>query len=267
MKVAYVGIDILYPALASLFETGCEIIRIHTCRTDNVTEFNTKTVAFAREHDIPLQMDKVTMDDLYDLLANGCEFVLVGGYYYKIPIIEELPIVNIHPALLPYGRGAWPSPVTILKGLKESGITFHQMTEAMDQGDILLQKKIPVYPEDDLITLTERIHGCIPNMVKKLVSDFDRLWENAHPQEGYAEYWAMPDEKDWTIKSDMSFAEADLILRAFMGYECIYIDEKTGMKTEFIGARAHKGIPGENSVRTTWPITDGYITCERTRLL
>ena len=42
MKAAYVGIDLLYPALPALADTGCEILRVFTCETDNVTEFNTQ---------------------------------------------------------------------------------------------------------------------------------------------------------------------------------------------------------------------------------
>ena len=91
MKAAYIGIDILYPALTSLYDTGCEILKIFTCKTDNVTEFNTQTTAFAGEHSIPLQTDRIKREDLYKLHEMGCDFVLVGGYYHIIPVIEEMP--------------------------------------------------------------------------------------------------------------------------------------------------------------------------------
>ena len=267
MKVAYVGIDILYPVLENLYACGCEIIKVFTCRTDNVTEFNTKTVGFAREHGIPVKMDRMTADDLREMAALGCRFVMVGGYYYRIPVIDDIPIVNTHPALLPKGRGAWPMPVTILKGLGESGVTLHRMVEAMDEGDIILQKSVPVYPEDDLVTLTERLWSVIPALVGELVGDFDNLWYGAYPQGDDAEYWDMPTEENYTVRSDMSFEEADLILRAFMGYECIYKDSTKGVKLEFIEAVAHRGTPDDREVPAYWPIRDGYITCERIRNL
>ena len=266
MKVAYVGIDILYPVLTSLYDTDAEIIKVYTCETDNITEFNTQTIAFAKAHNIPLQTKRITADDLRELVSLGCKFVLFGGYYYRIPVIDELPIVNTHPALLPFGRGAWPMPLTILKGLTESGVTMHRMVMALDEGDIILQEKIPVYPEtDDLIILTKRQWSVIPEMVKKLVSDFDNLWENAYPQEGNAEYWPMPLEKDYTVTSDMSFPQADLILRSFYSYECIYEDKNEGTRLEFIEAKAHKGTPSDQQTEKIWPIKDGYITCERIR--
>ncbi len=269
MKAACVGIDILHPVLTSLYDTGCEIMKVFTCNTDNVTEFNVKTVSFAKEHDIPLQYDRITKDDLYDLVAGGCDFVLVGGYYYVIPVIEELRIVNTHPAYLPIGRGAWPMPLTILKGLTESGITMHRMTKGLDEGEIILRERIPVYPEKDtLLTLTERQNALIPGMVKSLVSDFDNLWDNATKQdESIAEYWEMPREEDYTVRDTCTFQQADLILRAFYSYECYYIDTNTGQKYELIGARAHKGqapAPGDEKI---FLIKGGYISSPQARYI
>lgn len=267
MKAAFVGIDILHPVLTSLYETGCEIMKIFSCRTDNVTEFNTKTVSFAKEHDIPLQLDRITQDDLFDLVAMGCDFVLVGGYYYVIPVIEELRIVNTHPAFLPIGRGAWPMPLTILKGLTESGITMHRMTRGLDEGAIILQEKIPVYPkEDTLITLTRRQNQMIPAMVRRLVSDFDNLWDNAIPQdESIAEYWEMPGESDYTVTDHMTYDRADLILRAFKGYECFYVDSEDNSRYEIIDGVAYKSEDMSGVPSSALKIHDGYILCERIR--
>lgn len=267
MKAAYIGIDILYPVLTSLFDTGCEIVKIFTCRTDNVTEFNTKTVEFAKGHDIPLQMERIRKEDLYALVDMGCDFVLVGGYYHVVPVIPELRIVNTHPAYLPCGRGAWPMPVTILKGLKESGVTMHRMVQALDEGDIILQEKIPVYPEtDDLVTLTKRLWSVIPGMVSRLVSDFDNLWNSAYPQTGAAEYWEMPTEEDYTITDEYSFEKADLILRAFFSYECFYIDTRSNEKFELIGATAHRNsVKRPDDGTGVFEIEGGFVTCDRVR--
>ena len=270
MKTAYVGIDILYPVLTSLYDTGCEIVRIFTCKTDNVTEFNTQTIAFAKAHDIPLQIERITEDDLYDLEDAGCRFLLAGGYYHRIPVTGTLPIVNTHPALLPLGRGAWPMPLTILKHLKESGVTMHRMEAELDTGDIILQERVPVYEDDDLKTLTARQNSLIPDMVKRLVSDFDRLWAAAVPQGDGAEYWEMPTERDWTVTSDMGFDEADLILRAFYGYECVYLDTKSGEKYEIIDGRAHRNAPEDTASGVSeerFPFGGGYITYGRCRRL
>ena len=265
MKVAYVGIDILLPALTNLYDTGVEIAKVITCKTDNYTEFNTQTIEFAKEHNIPVVVKKITKQDLYELVEMGCEFMLVAGYIYRIPVIPELKIVNTHPAILPIGRGAWPMPLTILKGLNESGVTMHQMEETLDTGKIIIQKKCPVYPnEDDLKTLSERQCGLIPDMIKELVSNFDKLWENAQPQ-GEGEYWEMPTVDQYTVTSEMTFAEADLILRAFKGYECFYIDTKAKKKYELIDGVAFKSEETMDNQSSNLKLKDGYIMCDRVK--
>ena len=79
MKAAYVGIDLLAAALPALESTGCEILRIFTCETDNVTEFNTQVCAFARSRGLPLQKTRMTAADLAALRDEGCELLLCGG--------------------------------------------------------------------------------------------------------------------------------------------------------------------------------------------
>ena len=43
----------------------------------------------------------------------------------------------------------------------------------------------------------------------------------ARPQ-GEGEYWPCPEESNYPVTPDMDVSEADRILRAFYGYECIY---------------------------------------------
>ncbi len=79
-------------------------------------------------------------------------------------IIEEYhdKIINLHPALLPKfgGVGMWGHFVheAVLKaGEKESGCTIHLVNGECDGGKILIQKKVPVLPDDTPETLYARI--------------------------------------------------------------------------------------------------------------
>ena len=88
MKAAYVGIDFLYPALPALAEI-CEILKIFTCRTDNVTEFNTQVTAYARDHGVPLQTERVRLSDLEDLAAGR-------GLLHRVGEEDRLPLIQRH---------------------------------------------------------------------------------------------------------------------------------------------------------------------------
>lgn len=227
MRIAYVGIDLLYPALPALFEAGCDICEIFTCETDNVTEFNRQIDRFAKQNGIPLTIGKIKREDLCRLKRKGCSLVVCGGYYHRIPVDDTLLMVNIHPSPLPIGRGAWPMPVTILRGLKKSGVSIHKMTEDFDKGDILLQREISIAPNETLQTMVAKQQQLLPEMMQELVENFSSLYQNALAQ-GEGEYWACPSESDYPILPQMEAAEADLILRAFYGYECIYrADDKS----------------------------------------
>ena len=119
MKIAYIGIDLFFSALKALSDNGCEIYKIFTCKTDNITEFNTDIIRYAKEYNIPYTLDKITQEDINMLVKDGVECIICGGYYYRIPIVEGIAMLNIHPTALPVGRGLWPMPIMIMEGYKK----------------------------------------------------------------------------------------------------------------------------------------------------
>ena len=219
MKIAYLGYDVLYPCLTALEKAGCTIGEIFTCETDGVFEFNSKVCAFAKEHGIPCRSKKITLEDIHRLRDEGYEAIFCAGYFFKVPIDHSLPIINVHPAMLPIGRGAWPMPVAILRGLPTLGVTLHKMEKEFDAGDILIQKAFPIGERDNLETVTEKICSLAQELIAKLIADFDRYWLNATPQ-GDSEYWDFHQKSDYTITENTTPKEADAILRAFYGFDC-----------------------------------------------
>ncbi len=78
--------------------------------------------------------------------------------------------INIHPSLLPEFKGADAVGDAIKAGAKISGCTVHFVSEEMDSGEIILQKKVKVLPEDTKETLAARIleqeHKAYPEALK-----------------------------------------------------------------------------------------------------
>lgn len=92
------------------------------------------------------------------IVEAGCLTVLSGD----ILKIYANKIINLHPALLPKfgGVGMWGHHVheaVLAAGETESGCTVHLVNEVCDGGEILLQKKVPVLPDDTPETLYARI--------------------------------------------------------------------------------------------------------------
>lgn len=96
--------------------------------------------------------------------------VIVTFSYGKIFPREllELPSIaclNIHTSLLPRHRGATPIEAAILAGDEETGVTIMHMAEGLDTGDILLQKKIRLTPDETAGSLTERLGNLAPEAI------------------------------------------------------------------------------------------------------
>ena len=260
MKIAYLGIDLLKPVLDALLAEGCEVLELFTCPVDNVTETNTAVIRTAAERSIPCTLERIRAADLDRLARAGCELLVCAGYYYRAPVTEVFPMVNFHPTALPVGRGSWPMPRLILEGARSGGVTAHKMAAQFDTGEILLQERFPLDEREDHQTYMEKVYGKIPAMVHTLVDDLPDVLSNAQPQ-GPGEYWLLPREEDWTVGPDMGAAQADRILRAFYGYECVYRDG--ARRTELIGGRLVPGDPAGEP----FPVRGGYITAERIRVL
>jgi phosphoribosylglycinamide formyltransferase-1 len=72
-------------------------------------------------------------------------------------------MINIHPSLLPKfgGEGMFGNKVhvaALAAGETESGCTVHFVDAGTDTGPIILQRRVPIMPDDTPETLAERIH-------------------------------------------------------------------------------------------------------------
>lgn len=219
MKIAYLGYDVLYPCLPALEAAGCQVLEVFTCDTDDQFEFHEKVAAFAGDRNIPCRLRPITLEDIHRLKALGCQAIFCAAYFYKVPIDHSLPIVNVHPSLLPEGRGAWPIPSAILLELPRSGISLHKMEPQIDTGDVLIQEAFPIRETDNLQTLTEAACRIAPALCARVARDFAFYWNHAVPQTG-GSFWPYPQKPDYTITPATPPAQTRRILRAFYGFDC-----------------------------------------------
>ena len=95
------------------------------------------------------------------LKARQVELVCLAGYMRLLSagFVQAFPhrILNIHPSLLPAFPGLEAQKQAFDYGVKVSGCTVHFVDEALDHGPILVQRTVPVLPEDDDHALAERI--------------------------------------------------------------------------------------------------------------
>ena len=109
------------------------------------------------------------------------DLIVLAGFLSILPkkIIRLYPkkIINIHPSLLPKfgGKGMYGMRVhkaVIEAGEKESGCSVHYVDEGIDTGEIILQKKVNVFPNDTAEDLQKRVleqeHILFPKAIQLL---------------------------------------------------------------------------------------------------
>ncbi len=93
-------------------------------------------------------------------LAN-VELVVLAGYMRLLSpwFIQQFPqrILNIHPSLLPAFPGLEAQKQAFDYGVQISGCSVHFVDEHLDHGPIIVQRAVPVLPDDDEHTLAARI--------------------------------------------------------------------------------------------------------------
>ncbi len=67
-------------------------------------------------------------------------------------------LINIHPSLLPKYQGLHTHQRAIDAGDTEHGVSVHFVTEELDGGPVILQAKVPIFPEDSAEDLAQRVH-------------------------------------------------------------------------------------------------------------
>lgn len=84
-------------------------------------------------------------------------------------------LINIHPSLLPKFKGLHTHERAIEAGEAEAGCTIHFVNEGVDEGEIILQRSVPIIGGDTPDILAERVleqeHIAYPEAVQKLAAN------------------------------------------------------------------------------------------------
>ena len=246
-KIAFLGYDFFYSSIESLAKSGIKIGAIYTWQDcDNIYNFNEKVIKLANEVGAELKFDRITEKDIEELSKENYDLIISAAYPYKIPVVSSMPpCINVHPSLLPNGKGPWPLPLIILKDLNVSGVTIHKINEEFDSGDILIQESFKVDENENLETLSCKVQICANKLLLKLVNDFSHYWDNSKPQ-SKGEYWRMPTFDDRQLDWNKSVKEIDRISRAFGKFDSLATFNNTDWIVQdlSIWEENHTFIPG-----------------------
>lgn len=168
MKIIFAGTPVFAAtALEELIHAGHQIVMVLT-QPDRPAGRGMKTVAsavklLAQQHDLAILQPQTlkTPEIQAQLEALNADVMIVAAYGLILPQavlgIPRQGCLNIHASILPRWRGAAPIQRALLAGDDETGITIMQMDAGLDTGNILLEHKIKIAPDDTAQSLHDRL--------------------------------------------------------------------------------------------------------------
>jgi methionyl-tRNA formyltransferase len=125
-----------------------------------------------------------------ELRALRPDLIIVVAYGHILPpAILDLPrfgCLNTHTSLLPEYRGAAPIQWAIANGETETGVTIMKMDAGLDTGGILAQRRTPIRPADNSVTLHDRLARLGAELLAQTIPDYvaGKIQPMPQPAEG-----------------------------------------------------------------------------------
>ena len=182
-------------------------------------------------------------------VAAVCAF----GQMIREPLLSELPMLNVHPSLLPRWRGAAPIERAIMAGDRSTGVSIMRVTAGLDSGPVALREEVGIGQEEDFKALSARLASLGGELLVRAL-DLDA--------EGRLEFEEQDDEKtiyaekiepaERRLDPSRPAAELARVVRALTPHVGAYLeiagDERLGVRR----ARPVDVSVKTGEVRTEW---------------
>jgi methionyl-tRNA formyltransferase len=180
--------DFAVPTLKTLLEEGHQVVGVVTAadkpagRGQKLKESAVKQ--YAKEKELPvLQPTNLKSSQFNEALkALQPDLNVVVAFRMLPEVVWDLPTygtINLHASLLPDYRGAAPINWAIVNGETETGVTTFFITQNIDTGDLIYQKKVPIGPDKTAGELHDRLMAEGAQLVLQSVDAIER---GEHPQ-------------------------------------------------------------------------------------
>lgn len=208
MKTLFMGTpDFALDTLKYLYE-NTELLAVFT-KVDKVNGRGNKITfspvkQFALDNGIDvIQPKSLRVDETYNLIKEyNPDLIVVVAYGMIIPKniidIPKFGIINVHSSLLPKYRGAAPIHAAIINGDDKTGVSIMYINEGLDEGDVILTKETPIYLEDNLGTLQDRLKVLGAEGVKETIKLMEENKVIRHPQDNSLATFVKPIKKEET---------------------------------------------------------------------
>ena len=186
-----------------LLERACESVRLRLQQVLRTANKPLSVLDVAESHEVPcVSVDDHNGQECVETVA-GLEpdiTVVVNARRLKGPIVRlaRHACLNLHTSMLPKYAGLDSIFWALYHDEPEIGVTIHYVDEAIDAGDILLQRAIPALPEDDEHSLYEKAIDLGAELFVEAVTSVESATAVRKPQnaqEGSYFSWPTPAQR------------------------------------------------------------------------
>ncbi len=150
-----------------------DALGLEYAKSKSIKTFVIEHKNFAKFENPREEFDKVLHQEI---IKYDVEIICLAGFMRLLSkwFVDKWQnkIINIHPSLLPDFKGANAVEDALKSGAKISGCTTHFVSVEMDDGPIIMQAQVPVSPDDNIETLSQKIlikeHEIYPLTLKKV---------------------------------------------------------------------------------------------------
>ena len=157
-----------YQVVGVVTQPDKEVGRHHEIKPTPVKEV-------ALKHKISVFQPQKIKKEYQDILDLKADLIVTCAYGQMIPkeILEapQYGCINVHASLLPKLRGGAPIHRAIINNEARTGVTIMYMVEKMDAGDILAQIDTPIYKDDNVGTLHDRLSNMGAKLLIETIPD------------------------------------------------------------------------------------------------
>ena len=168
MRILFMGTpDIAAQCLEGLIEAGHTICGVYTRRDKPVGRKQILTPPpvkqVAEKYGIPVFQPRTLRDGGEDenIRSLAPQLIVVVAYGCILPAsvlqIPEYGCINLHVSILPHYRGSAPVQWAVINGDKKTGVSIMQMSEGLDEGDVLVCRELEIDPEETSGQLFDRV--------------------------------------------------------------------------------------------------------------
>ncbi len=199
---------------------------------------------FALQKNIALfQPEKIVDSNFVKGIKELAPDLIVVVAFGKVLSSEVLNIprkgcVNMHFSLLPKYRGPAPVQWALLEGNSYTGVSSIFMKKEVDTGDIILQKKISIDPEDDYLSLLNKLCEAGVVLLKETLNLIREERVSGHPQDNSGiSYAPLLKKSDGQINWNDSSRRILNRIRALNPWPGTYVEIKSGEKVKILRAK------------------------------